>query len=126
LSQQDNTLVQEFNDTNKDDRGTVEAKSNFGSSCIKYLQARSFKNLKEQLDGSKPQKKYSKEIEDQLMKYNPDSELMMYNVQKQQRQQEIDEGFYFKIKQGVQERLIKFANNDQQTGESMRRFGQAL
>ena len=45
--------------------------------------------------------KYSKEVEDALLVYNPDSELMLYNLSKKKKQEDVDNGFYFKIKQGV-------------------------
>lgn len=53
-----------------------------GANCIEFLKQRNFNYLLKEMEGEITPKKYSKEIEDQLIKYNPDSELMMYNLQK--------------------------------------------
>lgn len=73
---------------------------NFGEASVKHLQKRNFKILSEGLEPP---------LDDSLQKYNPDSELLLYNLAQERRQKEVEDGFYFKVKQGMMDNMNKFA-----------------
>ena len=44
-----------------------------------------------------------------LQKYNPDHDQIVYEMAKKKKKQNIDEGIYQKVKQGMEENMMNFA-----------------
>ena len=45
------------------------------------------------------------------MKFNPDNEMLLYELNKKKRQEQIEDGIYQKVKEGMMESMLKFSTN---------------